>query len=69
MIAPIIVTGLLVAYFVGIGLSISTIEELSIGYRIVFIGVPLILTAVMIGVLVSRIREIKSGEEDDLSKY
>ena len=31
--------------------------------------VLLALSGVMLGVLVSRIKEIRSGEEDDLSKY
>ena len=31
--------------------------------------VPLAICAVAVGVLVQRIREIKSGEEDDLDQY
>ncbi len=31
--------------------------------------VPAVLAAVMIGVCIQRIKEIRSGEEDDLGKY
>ncbi len=37
--------------------------------KILMMVVPLILAAVMLGVLISRIKEIQGGEEDDLSQY
>ena len=37
--------------------------------RLVLAAVPLALSGVSVFVLVERIREIKKGEEDDLSQY
>ena len=66
-IAPIIITVLLVVYYVVyFGFLISLIE----GIWAYLLGiVPIALSAVMIMVCVERIKEIKKGEEDDLSKY
>lgn len=47
----------------------SMVKEVSFFVRLLLIGIPLVLAIVMIGVLVSRIQEIRSGEEDDLSQY
>lgn len=69
MAAPIIVALIVVLYYIGIAVLIISIPEIPIIFRILMVVVPLILAAVMIGVLISRIKEIKGGEEDDLSKY
>ena len=45
------------------------ISSVSILVKGLLISVPLALAGVMIGVTVSRIKEIRSGEEDDLSQY
>jgi hypothetical protein len=37
--------------------------------KILGIGIPLVFVGVCVYVLVERIKEIRSGEEDDLSKY
>ena len=37
--------------------------------KIFMMVVPLVLAAVMLGVLINRIKEIQGGEEDDLSQY
>jgi hypothetical protein len=67
MIAPIVVTILMVAYFVlYFTLVIRWLDGLP---RILFGAVPAVFTAVMIGVCIQRIKEIRSGEEDDLGKY
>jgi hypothetical protein len=67
MIAPIIVTVLFVAYFVlYFALLISTLEGV-IKYALGII--PLLFMAVILAVCIERIKEIKKGEEDDLSKY
>ena len=67
MIAPIIITILFILYYlVYFGLIISLIHQIGA----ILLGViPLILGAVMIYVCVQRIKEIRGGEEDDLSKY
>lgn len=69
MIAPIIITVLMVLYYVGIVVLFLCVEEIPFGVKALMIVIPLALCGVMIGVLISRIKEIKGGEEDDLSKY
>lgn len=69
MAAPIIVALIVVLYYIGIAVLMISIQGIPIIFRVLMIVVPLILAAVMIGVLISRIKEIKGGEEDDLSKY
>ena len=69
MIAPIIITILIIIYFIGMGLSMTAISGLPFLYKVLYIGGPLILAIVMIAVLIGRIKEIRSGEEDDLGKY
>ena len=63
------ITLIIVCYFIGIALMMSMVKEVSFFVRLLLIGIPLVLAIVMIGVLVSRIQEIRSGEEDDLSQY
>ncbi len=68
MIAPIVVTVLILIYFVFyFGFIISLLESPVLKWVIGI--VPALLGAAMIGVCVQRIREIKGGEEDDLSQY
>lgn len=69
MIAPIVIAVIIIAYYVGIAVFLATEPGIPVISRIVMIGVPLILAAVMLGVLISRIKEIQGGEEDDLSQY
>ena len=68
MIAPIVVTVLMVLYLVGFSIAAFIILP-SARVWIVFGGVPLICAGVMIAVCIQRMKEIRSGEEDDLSKY
>ncbi len=68
MIAPIIIVSLLVLYYIGffilcMFIPIAPLPKLLLGL------VPLLLAGVGIYVLVERIKEIRSGEEDDLSNY
>ena len=67
LIAPIIITVLLILYFiVYFGFLITLLS----GFLQYLLGVvPLALVAVTVYVCVERIKEIRSGEEDDLSKY
>ena len=67
MTAPIIVTILMILYYAAyFGFLISVLD----GVLKYLLGiVPLVLTVLMIAVCIERIREIKKGEEDDLSKY
>lgn len=72
MIAPIVVAAIIIiiiAFYIKVALFLAYITGIPMIVRIVMIVVPLILAAVMFGVLISRIKEIKGGEEDDLSQY
>ena len=68
MIAPLIITCLLVIYFLFFVLGIISIPD-PLWVKIIMLLVLLFLIGVSIFVLVERINEIRSGEEDDLSKY
>lgn len=68
LIAPILVTLLVVFYFGGF-LRVSLLQPVPVSVKIGFVVIPLLLIGVSIFVLVERIKEIRSGEEDDLSKY
>lgn len=69
MIAPIVISSIIVLYYVGIIVLFICIPGIPLIAKMLMISIPLLLSAVMIGVLVSRIKEIQGGEEDDLSKY
>lgn len=69
MIAPIVIAVIVVLYFLGISAMFLLADGIPFIAKILMIIIPLALTGVMIGVTVSRIKEIRSGEEDDLSKY
>ena len=47
----------------------SAIKALPFLYKVLYVVIPFIMAIVMIVVLIGRIKEIRSGEEDDLSKY
>ena len=67
MIAPIIVTAIMILYY--IAYFVFLISVLSGIWKYVLGIIPLVLSAIMIYVCVERINEIKKGEEDDISKY
>lgn len=69
MIAPIVVAVIIIAYYVGVAILFASVIGIPVIIRVLMIVIPLILAAVMFGVLISRIKEIKGGEEDDLSQY
>ena len=67
MIAPIIITILIILYY---AFYFTIIIALLGGIWKLFLGIiPVVLAMIMIYVCVQRIKEIKEGEEDDLSKY
>ena len=67
MFAPILVTILMVAYYViYFGFLITLVEGI---WKYALGIIPLVFAAVMIKVCIERINEIKKGEEDDLSQY
>lgn len=67
LIAPIVISVLFVIYFiVYFGFLITFFD----GFWKYALGIiPITLSILMIAVCVERIKEIRSGEEDDLSKY
>lgn len=68
LIAPILITVILAGYLLGFSV-LWTRLSLPLAVMIPGVGIPLALIGVSIFVLVERIQEVRSGEEDDLSKY
>ena len=67
MIAPILISVIIILYYV---LYFGILMALLGGIWKYVLGiVPLLFAGVMIKVCAERIKEIKEGEEDDLSKY
>ena len=67
MIAPIIITVIMVLYYIAyFGFLISMLDGI---WKYALGLIPLVFSGVMIYVCIERINEIKKGEEDDLSKY
>ncbi len=67
MIAPIVVTAICILYFViYFGFLISMLEGL---WKYLLTIIPLVFCILTVIVLIERIKEIKEGEEDDISKY
>ena len=67
MIAPIIVTAITILYYVIYFCLLASVLD---GILKIVLGIiPIVLSLVMIGVCIERIKEIKKGEEDDISKY
>lgn len=70
MIAPIIITLLVVGYFIFyLWMGWSSSDEIPVLLRVLLLVVPAGFIGLITYMLVERIREIKGGEEDDLSKY
>lgn len=68
MIAPIVITVLFIVYYC-IYFIILLAALPGIVLKLLFGIIPIALAAVMIFVCVQRMKEIRSGEEDDLSQY
>ena len=68
MIAPILITIIILLYlFAYVALIVMTAADTPL---VILFGIPvLLLGAGMVYVLYTRIREIRSGEEDDLDNY
>lgn len=64
IIAPVVITVLLILILIGY-VMLATINPAGI----VFAVIAIIGIALAIYTLIDRIREIKKGEEDDISKY
>lgn len=68
MIAPVIITILLLLYFAGFAFVVFMLRP-PMAACVIGAVIPLALAGVALSVCIQRIKEIRSGEEDDLSKY
>lgn len=68
LIAPVVITILLVMYLSSFIIMWKYVSISVVG-KIVGSLIPLALIGVSIYLLIERIKEIRSGEEDDLGKY
>lgn len=67
MLPPIVVSVIIILYYVFyFGILITLLEGI---WKYVLGIIPLIFSAVMLKVCIERIKEIKEGEEDDISEY
>ena len=67
MIAPMVVTVIIILYYiVYFGLLLSLLDGT---WKIILGIIPLLLSIATVRVCIERIREIRKGEEDDLSQY
>ena len=67
MLPPIVVSVIIILYYVVyFGILITLLEGI---WKYVLGIIPLIFSVVMVKVCIERIKEIKEGEEDDISKY
>ena len=69
LIAPIAIVALLLLYLIGFIVTLFLVPELPFAVKLIGILIPLATAACAVAVLVSRIREIRSGAEDDLDLY
>lgn len=68
IIAPLVIGLLLILYFVCF-IIVCFLIDIPLIVKILCSILPLALAGVSLHVLIQRIDEIRSGEEDDLSKY
>ena len=67
MVAPIVVAIIMILYFVVyFSFLITLIDGI---WKYILVIIPIIFSLVMIKVCIERIKEIKKGEENDISKY
>lgn len=68
-IAPVVIVALISIYYIAIGVIFAYMNGVPMLAKITALVVPALLSGVAITVLIQRIKEIKKGEDDDLSKY
>ena len=67
LIAPILVTVIMIVYYIAYFGFLTTLVEGFFKYALGII--PLAFSVIMVKVCMERIKEIKKGEENDLSQY
>lgn len=68
IIAPVIIAAGIIMYYIAGAIILITLNVSDIIKTIALIC-SIAMTVVIIAVLIERIKEIKKGEEDDISKY
>ena len=68
LIAPVVIIAIIVTYYALLGWLV-TIMPIPVWGKILAILIPAALIGIAIYVLIQRIKEIRSGEEDDLGQY
>ena len=67
IIAPIIVTIIIIIYYIAyFGLLFTFLNGI---WKYILGVLPILFSGIMVKVCIERIKEIKEGEEDDISKY
>ena len=69
LIAPILITIFVILYYIFYFCILCSVLKESIVILILFGIIPIALSVGMLYVCIQRIKEIRSGEEDDISKY
>lgn len=69
MIAPVIVTGIVIALLAAWLAGFISIQGIPPAAKTAVGAVMAVLSGMAVFVLVQRIKEIRSGDEDDLGKY
>ncbi len=69
MIAPILITIFVISYYIFYFCVLCSVFSESIVLLILLGIIPISLSIGMLYVCIQRIKEIKGGEEDDISKY
>ncbi len=69
IIGPLIITIFFIVYYAGFAAICLVAKVIPLAVRLFFGFIPLVFIGVMIYVFLTRIKEIRSGEEDDLSQY
>ncbi len=68
-IAPVIVSVLVIAYFILYMVVASSVPDIPPLLKAVAVILPAVFIVVMIKTLMERIKEIKKGEDNDIGKY
>ena len=69
LLAPILITIFVILYYIFYFCILCSVLKESIVILILFGIIPVALSIGMLYVCIQRIKEIRSGEEDDISKY
>ena len=69
IVAPILITLFVIAYYIFYFCVLCSVFSESVVFLVLLGIIPVALSIGMLYVCIQRIKEIRSGEEDDLSKY